>query len=142
VTPAADVIPPPAPVAEDPLTRPGTVLLHETFDDPASPLFWGVARVPGQSDLTLIDGYLRVRRLAEGGTAVFLLPADAGFDNATIAVDAQLGGEVAGRYLLLGCRRQDTETQSGYRLAVAPDAGIFTLVRRGSGAARSRTAWS
>ena len=130
VAPPAEVIPPPAPSAEDLPTRPGTVLLHETFDDPSSPLFWGAPRVPGQSDLGFVDGYLRVRRLTEGGTAVFLLPADAGFDDATIAVDAQLTGEVAGRFVLLGCRRQDTETQSGYRLAVAPDAGLFTLVRR------------
>lgn len=129
VAPPANVIPP-APAADDAPVRPGTVLLHETFDDPASPLFWGASLVPGQSDLAVVDGSLHVRRLTEGGTAVFMLPADAGADNATIAVDAQLTGEVAGRYLLLGCRRQDTEIQSGYRLAVAPDAGLFTLVRR------------
>lgn len=130
LAPATDVIPPSAPTGGDVSARPGTILLHESFDDPSSPLFWGVTRVPGRSDLALVDGYLRVRRLAEGGTAIFLLPADAGFDNATIAVDAQLAGEVAGRYLQLGCRRQDTEIQTGYRLAVAPDAGLFTLVRR------------
>ena len=54
----------------------------------------------------------------------------ASFDHATVAVSARLEGEVAGRYLLLGCRRQETEFQTGYRLAVAPGLGRFTLVPR------------
>ena len=59
-----------------------------------------------------------------------LLPQDPHYDRATIAVSARLEGEVAGHYPLLGCRRQDAAVQIGYRLAVAPDAGRCTLVRR------------
>ena len=114
----------PAPV------RPGTVLLEESFDDPGARQLGMLPRVPGQSEFAYVDGYLRARRLAEGGTAIVLLPHDADHDDATVAVSARLVDEVAGRYVVLGCRRQDTEAQSGYRLAVMPDSGMFTLVRR------------
>jgi hypothetical protein len=109
---------------------PGTVLLQDDFEDPTTPLYGTVSRVPGQHEFAYVDGFLHAQRLAEGGTAVVLLPYTAEHDSATVTVDAQLAGESAGRYLVLGCRRQETETQSGYRLAVAPDTGLFTLVRR------------
>jgi hypothetical protein len=56
-------------------------------------------------------------------------------------VDAQVVGEVAGRFLVVGCRRQETETLTGYRLAIAPDAGLFTLVRRDAALEVQLAAW-
>ena len=133
----------PCPVAspESSPLRPGTMLLQESFDDPSSGLLGFPPRVPGQSRLAYVDGYLKVSRLAEGGTAIVLLPHDVDHDHATVAISAQLVDEVAGLYVMLGCRRQDVETQTGYRLAVATDSGMFTLVRREAAVEVALAAW-
>ena len=115
--------------AETAQAAPGTSLLRESFEDPSRPLYGALSQAPDQYDFAYVGGILRARRLAENGTAIVLLPYNVDHDHATIAVTARLADQIEGRYLILGCRRHDVPAQTGYRLAVSPVSGTFTIVR-------------
>ncbi|MGD9893470.1 MAG: DUF4397 domain-containing protein [Dehalococcoidia bacterium] len=106
---------------------PGTVLVDETFADPASGLLPATAPATASLIYGYVDDEYSLRNL-EVATQSLAVPVDA--TNATIAVDARLIGDTTRRTVSVGCRfGSDTTGNRGYRLRVEPGAGVFRLVR-------------
>ena len=106
---------------------PGSVLVNETFRDPATGLLPAAAPAGATLLYGYVDGEYFLRNL-EVATQSLPIPGD--HANATIAVDVRLIGETRSRTVSVGCRfSSDASGNRGYRLRVEPAAGLFRLVR-------------
>jgi uncharacterized delta-60 repeat protein len=121
----------------------GDVLLADGFDDPAAGILTASSSTPDRSRSAYEDGEYVVEKVDRtmAGSYVVFLPAYVA--DAVLAVQARLTGEVAGRFVLLLCRRGPSG-DDGYGLLLDPDRGRVRLLRydggRGTTLAEEETA--
>jgi tRNA A-37 threonylcarbamoyl transferase component Bud32 len=111
--------------------RPGDVVVRENFDTAGAGLLRTDFFDPAQVTVTVEGGELVIRQLDPRPRSTPAVPLVGTYDDATIAVDARLEGETAGRYVAVGCRGG---SDRGYAFLVEPALGRFALLRFDGGA--------
>src|SRR5262249_55231216 len=106
----------------------GAVLLADDFEDPAAGVMPTGASEPGY-EYGYVDGEYSVRVLrANYGYNVY---ARGTFANTTLAADARIVGDPAGKTIVVGCRMASADAgRSGYQPVAEPATGLVSLVRR------------
>ena len=110
----------------------GAVLLADDFDNAESGWLRHSSADPSRFFLAYFGGKYNIRRIDPqfSGLAGSAVPGS--YADTTIAVDAQLDGEVTGAHVALTCRAQ-TGSGSGYRLKLDPGVRGVQLQRRDAG---------
>lgn len=129
----------PQPPATAGPAAPGAVLLSDNFDDLSAGRLARTSPDPAHYERGYAEGeyvLAKVDAQWEGGASVGL-PGT--FGNASLALDARIVGDAAGRSLALYCRAQPGSSLSGYVLLVLPADGVLRLIRFDNGTATSLT---
>ena len=111
---------------------PGATLAADEFSNAATGILSTASTDPSRWTYSYTDGEYIIRKLFdEAGATSSVIPYIYG--DASIAIDARLTGDTAGRYVSLACRRQvkasPEEGDSEYRLAVDVGTGAAWITR-------------
>lgn len=112
------------------------VLLADDFSDPGSGSFQKSSPEPDVYQRGYVDGEYQLANFVEEPGRIAIARPPGVFADLTIAVDARLAGDTAGRTILLSCR-ENQQPDSAYRTVVDPDRRSVVIRRRVQGSTTS-----
>ena len=115
--------------ASDPTGPPGTVLLADSFDGPASGFLPTWSPEPARFTRSYEDGEYAIRKVDPTWDRVSSSRLPIAAKDASIAADIRVGGDPSAVFLTMTCRGQDTPLLSAYRVNIRPETGHFWLGR-------------
>lgn len=132
---------PPSPVATPAATptaagppRSGATLLADSFESPFTGILPGSSVEPSRYEAGYRDGEYLMRRLPSTGDPTSRLNLVGNYTDSSMAIDARLVGEAAGRHLFIGCRYEAAPAgTNGYRLLAYPARGEVLIARYDGG---------
>jgi len=139
IAPPAAPTPTPGPRPTAGPVAPGTLLLSDNFDDPSAGRLPSSSSDPSHYERGYVDGEYVLSKVDpqfDGGAIVGLPGA---YSNVSLAFDARIVGDSAGRSIALYCRVQPGSRLSGYVAIVLPAAGSLRLYRYDDGEATPMT---
>lgn len=117
--------PPPAPSQRAP-QQPGSILLAENFDNPASGRLPPSSPDPAHYVRGYVNSEYQLKKVDPEWPFTAFASLTGTFTDASLAVDVRLVGETPSQYLLLTCRAQGS---SSYRLSLNPGTRQLLLSR-------------
>jgi hypothetical protein len=116
----------PAPPPTPPTPGAETVLLVDSFDDPAMGVLPGQSPRPEAVRYGYVNGEYQIQKVATAvGLPFVLLPGT--YTDTTFTIDARLVGETAGRIIGVFCRQSGTPL-AGYGLLILPAEQLYLLL--------------
>lgn len=105
----------------------GGVLISDNFDDESRGVLPRASPDPTRWHRGYLAGEYRMQIFDPAWTGAPFATLPGSYANAALAVDARVVGAAAARNIFLSCREQPDG--SGYLVLVAPEDGVFALVR-------------